>query len=112
MRDSATDAFKGIDAENEGFTLNKNVNSSFQEQQNWLIHFIFGGLGRWDARHFLHIAEHGYVWESNLAFFPLFPVMLRILGSILHQLVGQTVSLFSAMLISGVLLNNVFLFFN
>jgi GPI mannosyltransferase 2 len=68
---------------------------------------LLSGLSRWDARHFLHIAEFGYIWESNLAFFPLFPTILRILGGILHQAAGQMISLFSAMLFAGAAFNNV-----
>lgn len=99
MRDSATDAFKGIHAGEE-------------EQENRLIYSLLGGLTCWDARHFLHIAEFGYLWESSLAFFPLFPVVLRVLGTITQQFVGNSISLFSAMLVSGVALNNALFVFN
>ncbi|TSQ69502.1 GPI mannosyltransferase 2 [Bagarius yarrelli] len=44
---------------------------------------LFGGLSRWDAEHFLFIAEHGYLYEHNFAFFPLFPLVLRSLSTIL-----------------------------
>ncbi|KAM5146634.1 GPI mannosyltransferase 2 isoform 2-T2 [Mantella aurantiaca] len=41
-----------------------------------MAEFLLGGLGRWDAEHFLFIAEHGYVYEHNTAFFPLLPMVI------------------------------------
>ncbi|XP_069612847.1 GPI mannosyltransferase 2 isoform X1 [Ranitomeya imitator] len=41
-----------------------------------VVELFCAGLGRWDAEHFLFIAEHGYVYEHNMAFFPLLPVII------------------------------------
>ncbi|KAG5858087.1 hypothetical protein ANANG_G00026380 [Anguilla anguilla] len=42
-----------------------------------VVEALLGGLSRWDAEHFLFIAERGYVFEHNHAFFPLLPLGLR-----------------------------------
>lgn len=34
---------------------------------------------RWDALYFLHIAEHGYIYEQETAFFPLMPLLSQLL---------------------------------
>ncbi|NXH44525.1 PIGV mannosyltransferase, partial [Dicaeum eximium] len=44
---------------------------------------LLGGLGRWDAEHFLFIAERGYLLEHSCAFLPLFPLGLRLLAALL-----------------------------
>ncbi|NXQ17612.1 PIGV mannosyltransferase, partial [Peucedramus taeniatus] len=48
-----------------------------------LVERLLGGLGRWDAEHFLFIAERGYLLEHNCAFLPLFPLGLRLLAGLL-----------------------------
>ncbi|KAL1259744.1 hypothetical protein QQF64_010321 [Cirrhinus molitorella] len=47
-----------------------------------IIETLFAGLCHWDAEHFLFIAERGYLYEHNFAFFPLFPLILRFLAAI------------------------------
>ncbi|KAE8623900.1 hypothetical protein XENTR_v10005773 [Xenopus tropicalis] len=66
---------------------------------------LLGGLGRWDAEHFLFIAEHGYVFEHNMAFFPLFPLTLAGLAHGLLWPLGFMLSLRSRLLLSATLLN-------
>ncbi|NWV23291.1 PIGV mannosyltransferase, partial [Origma solitaria] len=54
------------------------------QQGPWdaLLERLLGGLGRWDAEHFLFIAERGYLFEHNCAFLPLFPLSLRALAGL------------------------------
>lgn len=56
-----------------------------------LVEGLLGGLSRWDAEHFLFIAEHGYLYEHNFAFFPGFPLALLI-GTELLRPFGATES--------------------
>jgi phosphatidylinositol glycan class V len=51
-----------------------------------IVGFFFDGLVRWDSHHFLHIATHGYTFETNIAFFPLFPLVVRCLATFLFWL--------------------------
>lgn len=74
------------------------------------VNALLGGLHRWDAQYFLHISEHGYSYENTLAFFPLFPFIIKILTSVL----GGNSSLLTyreLSLVIAVLLNVVFFVF-
>ncbi len=55
--------------------------------------------GRWDAVHYLDIAKRGYV-GTDMAFFPLYPGLIRIVGSV----IGND-------LVAGLIISNAALFF-
>jgi hypothetical protein len=55
--------------------------------------------GRWDAVHYLDIAQRGY-YGTDMAFFPLYPMLIHLVG----RFVGNG-------LVAGLLLSNVALFF-
>lgn len=98
IRDHAAEAF--ISPKPQDF--NENFLESF-------LNFFFGGFRRWDAEYFLHIAEYGYTYEHTLAFYPLFPGILNILGRVFHMCMPY-VSLRCTLLITGIVLN--FYFFH
>jgi len=68
------------------------------------IYFCFSGvkeclqintLGNWDGEHFLQIINQGYIYDFSFAFFPLFPMLVKVTDIILP---------FSS-LINGLILN-------
>ncbi|KAH8401099.1 hypothetical protein KR009_003025 [Drosophila setifemur] len=42
-----------------------------------LVHRCLGGLRHWDGEYYLHIAGNLYSYENSLAFYPLYPVVVR-----------------------------------
>lgn len=44
---------------------------------NKMIDFGFTGFRHWDGEYFMHIAEHGYTYENVLAFYPIYPYIIR-----------------------------------
>ncbi|XP_068106046.1 GPI mannosyltransferase 2 [Hyperolius riggenbachi] len=72
---------------------------------DWLVEFLLSGLGRWDAEHFLFIAEHGYLYEHNMAFFPLLPMLVAGLARGPLLPLAGLLSLRSRLLLSAAALN-------
>ena len=76
-----------------------------QNAADRVVDIAFGGFRRWDGVYFLHIAEHGYTYENTLAFFPLFPLMVRAVGNSALFLLQYFMSYASVLLISAVIVN-------
>ncbi|XP_061632142.1 palmitoyltransferase ZDHHC18-A [Phyllopteryx taeniolatus] len=70
------------------------------------VEWLFGGLCHWDAEHFLFIAERGYLYEHNFAFFPLFPIILRGLADTLLRPLGSWLSVRGRLLVAVALGNS------
>ena len=74
----------------------------------YLIDVLFGGTSRWDGEHYLLIAEHGYKYENSLAFFPLYPILIRSVSyTIFYPLLCIGIEMSSIMLIAAVCINMV-----
>ncbi|NWY62303.1 PIGV mannosyltransferase, partial [Chionis minor] len=73
-----------------------------------LVERLLGGLSRWDAEHFLFIAERGYLYEHNCAFFPLYPLSVRAAAEAALWPLQPLLRVRSRLLLSAVLLNSLF----
>ncbi|CDS42523.1 gpi mannosyltransferase 2 [Echinococcus multilocularis] len=51
-----------------------------------LLRYILDGFHKWDAIYFHFISVNGYLLENTLAFFPLFPIFLRLISSLTYTL--------------------------
>lgn len=69
-----------------------------------IITFLFNGLTRWDGEYFLHIARYGYTYENTLAFYPLYPAMIRIIAIILIE-IFPLFNIQSTMILAAILIN-------
>ena len=64
-------------------------------------------LIRWDAVHFFAIAQKGYLFENQFAFFPLLPFLSRWLGKLITAISSGHLSIESGIGMAGVLISNV-----
>lgn len=70
------------------------------------VEWLLSGLSHWDAEHFLFIAERGYLYEHNFAFFPLLPVVLRGLAETLLWPLSSWLSVRGRLLVAVALGNS------
>ncbi|EDV55683.2 uncharacterized protein Dere_GG20647, isoform A [Drosophila erecta] len=69
-----------------------------------MIKRCLGGLRHWDGEYFLHIAGNLYSYENTLAFYPLYPVVVRHVAQALEAF-GISLSQESILLLVAVVLN-------
>ncbi|CAJ0857601.1 7953_t:CDS:2, partial [Entrophospora sp. SA101] len=86
------------------------VDIIFNDNNNLIqkyFNYAFKGLLRWDAFYFLHISEEGYIYEQEFAFFPLLPLLARILGDFAFIPLGYFLTYTQVLFLSGVLITNI-----
>ena len=76
-------------AELAAVIIGQRAGTHVQESTNLLLNV----WGRWDAVHYLDVATQGYQ-GTDMAFFPLFPLLIRIVGGLLgnHLVAGLMIS--------------------
>ena len=72
----------------------------------FLMETLLGGYDNWDSEYFLFIAEHGYTYEQFLAFFPLYPLLMRFIASTFLTPLQLFLPMRSVLLISGILITS------
>lgn len=72
---------------------------------NWIW-----GFGNFDGVHYLRIAQDGYFAQYSQAFFPLFPILIRIFSFVFPRVTSLDTSIFTdpAYFYSGIILSNLF----
>ncbi|XP_014605236.1 PREDICTED: GPI mannosyltransferase 2 [Polistes canadensis] len=68
------------------------------------IRFLFDGLIKWDAEYFIHIAKYGYTYENMLAFYPLYPGIIRITAIIIRK-IFFIFNVHSSLILAAILIN-------
>lgn len=83
--------------------------SELKSKSDQMIDQMLNGLNRWDSQYFMSIAYKGYEKEQFLAFFPLFPLMVRLLALVFNSINlvfgTQIVSYYCVLEISAAFLN-------
>jgi len=72
---------------------------------NWIW-----GFGNFDGVHYLRIAQDGYLAQYSQAFFPLFPILIRLFSFVFPRVPNLDTQLFTdpAYFYSGIILSNLF----
>lgn len=91
--DHRADAFRSPIDNSERVSLSDNI-----------VTFLFGGLTRWDGQYFIHIAKYGYTYENSLAFYPLYPILIRIVAVFIRK-IFFTLNIHSSIIIAAILVN-------
>lgn len=93
--DHHADAFRSPVADSETVTFCDDIAT-----------FLFNGLVRWDGEYFVHIAKYGYVYENTLAFYPLYPMLIRIIAVLIRK-IFFLLNTHSSIVIAAVLINSI-----
>lgn len=66
---------------------------------------LLGGFDNWDSEYYIYIAQHGYTFLQAMAFFPLYPILMWLVGRTLLFPLSFILAERSLFLLAGVLIN-------
>lgn len=66
---------------------------------------LLGGFDNWDSEYYIYIAQHGYTFLQSMAFFPLYPMIMSIVGRIFLFPFSFILADRSIFLLAGTLVN-------
>ena len=49
---------------------------------DWITETLLGGFDNWDSEYYIYIAQHGYTFLQSMAFFPLYPMLMWLVGRV------------------------------
>lgn len=84
----------------------KPYDTSMQLDQYATSSVLVRSFAHWDAVHFVKIAQVGYEYEHSHAFFPLFPLLMRGLSTLLTPVLEGSWSNEEIVMLSGLLISN------
>ena len=70
-----------------------------------LTETLLGGFDNWDSEYFIFIAEHGYTFLQSMAFFPLYPALVWLVGRTALSPLSFLLADRSLFLLAGTLVN-------
>lgn len=80
------------------------ISPAYYGKQDNAVDYFLAGMARWDAQYFLHISIYGYTYENCLAFFPMFPALVKSFGT-LYAFMLPSLSEYHSHLISSIIIN-------
>ena len=66
---------------------------------------LLGGFDNWDSEFYLYIAQHGYTFLESMAFFPLYPMLIWLVGRVVLFPLNFLLADHSLFLFAGSLVN-------
>ena len=66
---------------------------------------LLGGFDNWDSEYYIYIAQHGYTFLQSMAFFPLYPWLMWLVGRVLLFPLNFVLADRSLFLLAGTLIN-------
>ena len=70
-----------------------------------ITEILLGGFDNWDSEYYLYIAQHGYTFLQSMAFFPLYPMLIWLVGRVLLFPLSFLLADRSLFLLAGSLVN-------